>query len=194
MRERSRFSIAGKLNETLASSWTLLSETTVYASRAGILPSYESQLKAWRRVLSAANADSRELSRVRRELVQLRKNLRADGHDVALGGMNIVFEGFRNDACVAEGFERLVIAVSGDVLLRITGQDNHLELAAFLEERFARLRLSGKREYHFLWFKRRGKDLRVSGSDTEPKEDFSRLEALYAARPLVLLGGLKGLK
>lgn len=193
-RPNALFSIGRGLSETIASTWTLLSETTVYLSRAGLLGHYENQLKAWRRVLSVLNGDRREQGRAREELVQLRKNLRSDGHDLALGGMNIVFEGFRGDSSLAEGFTRLVIVISGGTVMHLTGQDNHLALGNFLEERFSRLGASGSREFHYLWYRRKGKDLRVSGSDTETKEDFARLEALYAARPLVLLRGLKDLK
>jgi hypothetical protein len=186
--------IAGSIKEGLSSTWTLLSETTLYLSRAGLLASYEIQLRELRRKLSLRQGERDADRRAREEIVLLRKNLRADGHDLALGSFSITFEGFRSDDCVAQGFERLVILIAGADLLYVTGQDNHRTLAEFLDKRFAGLGIDASREFHFLWFRRQATVIRVSGSDTETKEDFARLEALYAAKPLVLLQGLKRLK
>jgi hypothetical protein len=186
--------LARGLAESFASTWTLLSQTTLYLSRAGLLPSYELQLKAWRATLVNKQKDKLAISLLRDDLVQLRKILRAEGHDLALGGINIDFEGFRDDSCVRDGFRRLAIVISGGFVMEITGEDNHIALGNHLSERFSRIGNSGAREFHFLWYKRKGDTIRLSGSDTEGKEDFRRLLALYEARPLVLLGGLKDLR
>jgi hypothetical protein len=189
-----KLSLTGRLAEGAASTWTLLSETTVYLSRSGLLPAYENQLKQWRADLSLKQADKAAIAFLRAEIVQLRKNLRAEGHDLSLGGENIVFEGFRGDGSLREGFRRLAIVIAGRVVMHVEGEDNHIALGAFLEGRFARLDSAGAREYHYLWYKRKDKTIRISGSDTEAKEDFSRLMALYEAKPLILLAGLKDLK
>ncbi|MDR2078942.1 MAG: hypothetical protein LBP74_04375 [Treponema sp.] len=47
---------------------------------------------------------------------------------------------------------------------------------------------------HYLWYRRRGQDLVLSGSDTETKEDFARFSAMCDANSLLFLSGLKGLR
>ncbi len=182
------------LVEALASSWTLLSETTLYLSRSGLLGAYEGQLRAWRAALTRRDRDKDAIARLRAEIVQLRKNLRAEGHDLSLGRLNIVFEGYRDDSCVREGFRRLAVVVAGNTLKHVSGEDNHIALGGFLEESFSRLGVSGVREYHFLWYRRKGDTIVLSGSDTEGKDDYLRLQALYGAKPLLLLAGLRDLR
>jgi hypothetical protein len=182
------------LADALASTWTLLSETTLYLSRCGLLGTYELQLKGWRASITGRDRDKDAIAMIRAEIVQLRKNLRAEGHDLSLGRLNIVFEGFRDDSCVREGFRRLAIVIAGNALRHVSGEDNHIALGGFLEESFSRLGLSGEREYHFLWYRRKGDTIILSGSDTEGKEDFLRFQALYGAKPLLLLAGLRDLR
>lgn len=195
MRDRdTKLSLTGRLSEGLASTWTLLSETTVYLSRSGLLPAYENQLKQWRSDLSLKRSDKAAIAFLRADIVQLRKNLRAEGHDLSLGGENIVFEGFRGDESLRDGYRRMALVISGRIVMHIEGEDNHIALGGFLERRFARLGSAGSREYHFLWYRRKAGTIRLSGSDTEAREDFDRLAALYEAKPLILLAGLKDLQ
>jgi hypothetical protein len=49
-------------------------------------------------------------------------------------------------------------------------------------------------EKHYLWYRRRGPDLILSGSDTETKEDFERIKAMGEVNSLAILSGLKELR
>ena len=189
-----RTSIADAFAERFSDVWILLSGTTVYLSRTALFGQYEPQLRAWRAALQSAAHDTEAVRGIRQEIVALRKELRTRGHDLSLGAQNLRFEGFRNDACIREGFRRVVLFFGDERVYWFVGDDNHVALADFLE---SRLEASGVRvvtERHYLWFKRRGTDLVLSGSDTESKDDFARLERIGNANPFLLLAGLKGLK
>jgi hypothetical protein len=73
------------------------------------------------------------------------------------------------------------------------GDDNHITLAEMLETQVSNTFVP-IRSKHYLWYKRRGNDLILSGSDTEMKEDFERLKAMGEAHSLIILSQLKGLK
>ena len=47
---------------------------------------------------------------------------------------------------------------------------------------------------HFLWYRRHGNNLILSGSDTETKEDYAHLKAAGEANPLWFLSRLKNLR
>jgi len=70
----------------------------------------------------------------------------------------------------------------------LSGEDNHIALADFLEARVDSLSTGGRpvriRDRHYLWYRRRGNELVISGSDTETKEDFERLVARGEANML----------
>ncbi|MDR1929965.1 MAG: hypothetical protein LBQ44_04965 [Treponema sp.] len=172
--------------------WQLLSETTRFLSRTPLFGAYESQLRQWRHELQSAGRDAELIRRIRGELTELRKSLRLQGYDLSLAKQRLVFEGFRNDASLGEGFRRVVLFLGDNDLYWLAGDDNHITLAELLERQLERLRVP-LRSKHYLWYKRRGNDLVLSGSDTEMKEDFERLKATGEANNLILLGKLKGL-
>jgi hypothetical protein len=194
MARKTSLSIAAALSERFSDAWKLLSETTAFLSRTPDFSHYEPQLRAWRAALQSSRTDLDLAHRIRVELVELRKGLRLQGYDLSLATHELRFEGFRNDACIREGFRRVVLFFTDDDLYWLAGDDNHIALAEYLE---TRLEVSGGhhvRDRHYLWFKRLGTVLIVSGSDTEAKDDFDRLVAIGEANSLFLLGKLKGLK
>jgi hypothetical protein len=179
--------------------WKLLSETTVFLSRAKAMDSYENQLRAWRTELQTASRNPDVGQRIRSELTELRKQLRLQGYDLSMGKQNLIVDGFRNDACLGEGFRRVVIFISDSTIYSLAGDDNHVALAEFLERQLEnesaahRVRLQ-IRDRHYLWYLRRGQDLILSGSDTETKADFERFAAVCNANSLFILSGLKHLR
>lgn len=194
MSRRKTETLANALSDRFSDVWKLLSETTTFLSRTPSFHQYELQLRSWRARLQRSPHDSDARKEVRTELVELRKSLRLLGYDLSLASQDLRFEGFRNDACLREGFRRVVIFLSDSGTFWLSGEDNHVTLAGFLEERLETMGIYGIRERHFLWYRRRGSDLILSGSDTEAPEDFAHLEKIGAANPLIFLAGLKGLK
>ncbi|MDR1903013.1 MAG: hypothetical protein LBQ88_12125 [Treponema sp.] len=197
--------LADTLKEQFADPWKLLSETTVFLSRVGELHAWEAQLRGWRSALQSSPKNHHVIQDIRREITEFRKNLRRQGYDLSLAGQNLILEGFRNDASLAEGFTRLVLFIVREYagakpcekIVYITGDDNHVTLAGFLEKRLERS-APGERsdilERHYLWYRRRGPDIVISGADTETKPDFERFEALCAVKSFFFLGALKQLR
>ena len=173
--------------------WKLLSETTAFLARTDAFGQYEAQLRALRASLQSSSRSDEVARAVRTEIVDLRKALRLQGYDLSLASQRLRFEGFRNDACMREGFKRLVLFMAEGDAYWLSGEDNHIALSEFLE---ARIEASGGkriRERHYLWFQRRGGELVFSGSDTESAEDFQRLVKIGEANELFLLGKLRKL-
>lgn len=198
MAKGSTNSLATSLSDRFMDVWKLLSETTVFLSRTKEFNLYENQLRQWRAELQSKRKDTEVTQRIRIELVALRKSLRNQGYDLSLGRESLRFEAFRNDACIREGFKRLVLFFAEDDLYWLSGEDNHIALADFLEARLDSLSAGGRpvriRDRHYLWYRRQGNELVVSGSDTETKEDFERLVARGEANMLFLLSKLKSLR
>jgi hypothetical protein len=170
--------------------WKLLSETTLFLSRTKEFGAYENQLRTWRALLSA-NRNPEAAQQVRSELTALRKSLRLQGYNLRLGRQNLIIDGFRNDTCLGEGFRRVVIFISENNIFFLAGEENHIALAEFLEKQVEAVRILDR---HYLWYRRQGQDLILSGSDTETKEDFARFSAMCDANSLLFLGGLKNLR
>jgi hypothetical protein len=203
MAARKTGTLVNTLKEQLADPWKLLSETTIFLSRAGELQAWETQLRHWRAALQSSRKSSEIIRQIRKEIIEFRTNLRLQGHDLSLASQNLIIEGFRNDIALAEGFTRLVLFIireytgpnTREKIVYLTGDDNHVTLAGFLENR---LEHTGKQynilEKHYLWYRRQGADLVLSGSDTETKSDFERLEALCAVKTFFFLSGLKQLR
>jgi hypothetical protein len=187
-------SFAKVFAEKFTDVWKLLSETTIFLSRTTLFIQYESQLRGWRAALQRSPHDNEVVRVVKRELVELRKSLREQGYDLSLGSQVLRFDGFRNDACLGEGYRRLVLFLGDEGVYWLSGEDNHVTLCGFLDERLDRLRVANIRERHYLWYRRNGNELVFSGSDTESKSDFDRLERIGNANPLLLLSALKGLR
>ena len=187
-------SLAKAFAEKFTDVWKLLSQTTTFLSRTKLFIQYEAQLRQWRATLQSSPHDTDVMRRVKSEVVELRKSLREQGYDLSLGSQNLRFEGFRNDACLSEGFRRLVLFIGDGGVYWLSGEDNHIALSGFLDDRIERMRVANIRERHYLWYRRVRGDLVFSGSDTEDKEDFARLERIGNANPLLLLSALRGLR
>ncbi|MDR1390292.1 MAG: hypothetical protein LBJ31_10005 [Treponema sp.] len=177
-------------------TWKLLSETTQFLSRTRVFHQYEEELRRWRHELQSAGKNTSAEKQVRGEITEVRKSLRQMGYDLALARQQLVIDGFRNDASQKEGFRRVVLFFADDNIYWLAGDDNHVTLSEMLERELESLRTRNLqiRSKHYLWYKRRGNDLVLSGSDTETKEDFERLKAMGDANSLVILSKLKGLK
>jgi hypothetical protein len=184
-------------SDRFSDTWKLLSETSRFLSRTAVFAYYEEDLRSWRLNLQSAGKDGEEARRIRLEIIELRRSLRQQGFDLSLARQNLVLDGFRNDASLGEGFRRVVIFFGDEELYWLSGDYNHITLADLLERQmnaYSHKRRSAIRSKHYLWYLRRGNDLIISGSDTETKEDFSRLEAMAEANSLTILAKLKGLK
>ncbi len=185
--------ILGNLAESLSSTWTLLSDTTNFLSRVGLLESYEADIRAMRQKLSAARRDTIAIRQVREQVVALRKALRLRGYDLRLGSKDIALEGFRNDDAMAEGFRRLVIGIAENDVYWIAGDVNHGELAQALELRCRARRSCLPFVPHFLWYRWRNNVLVLSGAASETAESFEELKTYFATHKEFLLKKLMSL-
>ena len=181
------------LNEKFTSAWKLLSDTTIFLSNVKMLEPYERQLRQWRHDLQTRGSSPELVRSVQKELISLRKGLRKQGYDITLGSYDLKFEGFRNDSCVREGFKRMVMVITENDVLALSGQANHVELYSYLEKDLVRRSFDRIRQQHFLWYKWRGRLLILSGSDTESRDDFQRLIDFAESGKLFLLKRLKKL-
>ncbi|MDR1899136.1 MAG: hypothetical protein LBQ55_03920 [Treponema sp.] len=191
-------SLIDRLSDRFGDIWKLLSGTTVFLSRINGMDHYEDQLRRWRGELQRSGRDPAVVARIRGEITELRRQLRLQGHDLSLGKQNLIIDRFRNDSCMAEGFCRVVLFFGADTIYYITGSDNHIALDELLGAQMdRRIRAGGQiviREKHYLWYRRQGTDLVLSGADTETREDFERLKALGESNSLFILTALKQLK
>jgi hypothetical protein len=191
--------LAGLLLDKFSDVRKLLSETTVFLSRTGEFDLYEEQLRSWRAEIQSSGRNTETAQRVRSELTELRKHLRLQGHDLSLGKQHLIIEGFRNDACLGEGFRRVVVFIAERDIFFLAGEDNHIVLAEQLERRVEAAGVSRKEririlDRHYLWYRRDRRNLILSGADTETEEDFARFSAMCRANSLLFLGGLKNLR
>jgi hypothetical protein len=185
------------LSDRFSDVWQLLSETTLFLSRTKEFDTYEAQLREWRLKLQISKKDQEVRRRIRSEVTELRKNLRLQGYDLSLVKQTLRFEGFRNDACIAENFKRVVLFITDDDIYWLSGEENHIVLADFLDKQLGKISAERRlniRSRHYLWYRRQKNELVLSGSDTEQKEDFEYLRALGEANTLLLLSRLKGLR
>ncbi|MDR2784732.1 MAG: hypothetical protein LBB83_02340 [Treponema sp.] len=190
--------IVDALSDHFKDVWKLLSETSLFLSRAGEIETYESQLRQWRSELQSFSKNVPEIQRIRLEIIALRKHLRLLGYDLSLGSQYLILDGFRNDAALAEGFRRVVLYLSTNIIYYLAGDSNHIELANYLEKQLAAKRMISERnrilDKHYLWYARRGQNLYLSGSDTESREDYERLKAEVEANVFLFLRCLKKLR
>ncbi|MDR1505925.1 MAG: hypothetical protein LBI67_02360 [Treponema sp.] len=169
-------------------------------SRTTVFVQYEDQLRSWRQQLQSAGKNTDVSRRIRGEITELRKSLRLEGYDLSLAGQRLTVDMFRNDAALGDGFRRVVIFFCEDKIYWLAGDENHITLNEFLERQMDSLRgqrprdVSSIRSKHYLWYRRSGNELILSGSDTETKEDFERLKAMADANSLAILSQLKTLR
>jgi hypothetical protein len=190
-------SLRDALADRFSDTWKLLSETSQFLSKTPVFAHYEEDLRAWRSRLQRTGKNSSDARRIREEITELRKTLRIEGYDLSLARQNLIVDRFRNDAALGEGFRRVVIFFGEDDIYWLAGEDNHITLAELLERHLETARPQNRgiiRSRHYLWYRRRGGDLILSGSDTELKEDFERLKIMAGANSLIILAKLRGLK
>ena len=185
------------LSDRFSDTWKLLSETSSFLSRTTVFSNYEEELRSWRRDLQDVGKDGDISRRIRQEIIELRASLRQQGYDLSLARQSLALEGFRNDASMGEGFRRVVVFFGDEDTYWLAGDSNHITLAEMLERQL-RTR-SARRSYnirskHYLWYRRKGNVLILSGSDSETKEDFERLTAMAELNSLAILSKLKNLK
>jgi hypothetical protein len=189
------------LSDRFSGGWKLLSETTQFLSRTPVFSQYEDQLRSWRQQLQSSGKNTETAKRIHGEIVELRKLLRHAGYDLSLAVQRLTVDTFRNDAAIGDGFRRVVIFFCEGGAYWLAGDENHITLDEFLTRQMdsARENNRGTRpprilSKHYLWYRRLGNELILSGSDTETKEDFERLKAMADANSLVILAQLKGLR
>jgi hypothetical protein len=193
---KNKMSFADVISDRFADVWKLLSDTSSFLSRTPEFHYYEEQLRSWRSLLQSKD-DTVIAQKIRKEIIDLRKALRLQGYDLSLGTQTLTIDHFRNDASLKDGFKRAVIFFTNSGIVWLSGEENHIMLAEYLESRIqnnladTHIKILSK---HYLWFRRRGNELILSGSDTETKEDFVRLQAMADANNLFLLSQLKNLK
>ena len=189
------------LSDKITGTWQLLSQTEYFLSQAGLHPEYESQMRDLRARLNSGNKSGKEkiIKEVHLQLVELRKELRQLGYDVSLGKYRLIFDGFRHDDSIRDGFRRVVLYFLDEYFLWQTGDANHIELAEILNQQITRhtqatgnkINIRGK---HYLWYLRTKNELILSGADTETKDGYERLKAYGEASGLLFLSRLKDLK
>jgi hypothetical protein len=174
----------------------LLSETSTFLGRIGELHHYENQIRSLRyKVQHTSKTDINTLSAIRTEIVEIRKSLRRRGYSLSLAKQRLIFDGFRHEDSKALGFRRAVLFITDAGIFTLTGEENHKTLANYLDLRIRNTRGSVEiKGQHYLWFRRDSTTLILSGSDTETKEGFERLQAAVDANLPLFLANLKDLK
>ena len=193
MPEKLTTRLFNNLRDSFQSDWKLLSETEHFLVSTPLQQNYEQQFAVWRKQLQTAHNDAARAS-VREEIIALRKMLRLEGYDLSLGSIQLIVKDFVNDDAAARGFRRVVICFCDEGLFWLSGEANHLELAAHLQSELERKRLYLHPEMHYLWFLWERNTLLLSGSATEMKESFERLQKRAQANPQKILRYLKTLQ
>jgi hypothetical protein len=174
--------------------WQLVNETALLLNRTAIKDRCERQLGVLRSKLQQAPANPIILEEVSAGLTELRRQIRLAGYDLSMGKYALIFDGFRHDDSIAQGFKRMALFIGRDEFFCKTGDENHLALAGFLNRQ---LNGSPKRpailEMHYLWYKKTKTTLSLSGAATETAEDYESLKRAGEADSLLFLSRLKGL-
>jgi hypothetical protein len=182
------------LSKKITEVWNLLNETALLANRTAAGGRYESRLGVLRAQLQKAPANPNIIKEVYAGITGIREQLRLSGYDLSMGKYTLVFDGFRNDDSLGSGFKRAALFVGTEHFYFRTGDDNHLMLAAALENVLAKNpRLEPILEIHSLWFQRTKTTFTLSGSATETAEDYQKLKERGEADSLLFLSKLKGL-
>ena len=193
MQEKLTTRLLNNLRDSFQSDWKLLSETEHFLASTPLQQHYEQQFAVWRKRLQKARNDAVRAS-IREEIIALRKALRMEGYDLSLGAIQLIVKDFVNDDAAARGFRRVVLCFCDAELFWLSGEANHLELAGSLQAELERKRLYIHPEMHCLWFLWKRNALLLSGSATETKEAFERLQTRVQANPQKVLRYLKALQ
>jgi hypothetical protein len=182
------------LSKKITEVWNLLNETALLVNRTAIGRHYEGRLGVLRVQLQKAPANPNIIKEVYAGITGIRQQLRLSGYDLSMGKYTLVFDGFRNDDSLGSGFKRAALFIGTEHFYFRTGDDNHLMLAAALENALAKNpRPESILEIHSLWFQRTKTTFTLSGSATETAEDYQKLKEQGEADSLLFLSKLKGL-
>jgi hypothetical protein len=179
------------LQERFTSVWKLLYDTDRFLSRTPLFSQYEPRLRDWRHELQLRKNDSEQIARIRSEIVAMRRELRSRGYNLRLGAYELSIGGFRSDDALGQGFARAVLAVLPDGFYAISGQGNHIDLQAYLDQDLRRMKSEGVRSIHSLWYRWDNRLLRISGADSETREDFNRLISLAEKEALRIIAAFQ---
>jgi hypothetical protein len=182
------------LSKKMTGVLRLADETALLLNRTAIKERYEGHLGILRSKLLQAPANPVILGEVSAGLTELRRQMRLAGYDLSMGKYALVFDGFRHDDSIAEGFRRMVLFIGKDAFFCKTGDENHLRLAGFLDRQLnAGPGKADILEMHYLWYMRTKTAVILSGSATETAEDYALLKKTGEADSLLFLSRLKGL-
>jgi hypothetical protein len=186
--------LSASLSKQITEVWRLLNETALLLSRTAIRERFENQLAVLRSQIQRSPSNPAVIKEVSAGITELRKQLRLAGYDLSMGKYTLIFDGFRNDDCMADGFQRLVLFMGRDNFYWRTGEDNHMMLAAALDRILDKNpKREDIQEVHCLWFQRTKTTLTLSGAATETGDDYQRLKTAGEADSLFFLSKLKGL-
>lgn len=171
----------------------LLSETENCLQYTPEFQGHAERFPVWRARLLDRRTDTAEVAEIRTEITALRREMRLAGYDLSLGLVTLRIDGFRNDDSISEGFKRVVICIQDDTIWYQTGSDNHVALWHHLESLLLRSGRPATGEVHYLWYRRRPRELILSGSATESRDALERLARRAEANPLKILTALKNL-
>jgi hypothetical protein len=186
-------SLKGSIQERFASVWKLLYDTDRFLSRTPLFAQYEMRLREWRRELQLRKNDSMRLTEIRGEIVTLRRELRSRGYNLRLGEFDLEISGFRSDDALGIGFARAVLAVAQKGMVALAGQGNHLELQEMLYSRLRGAGLGNLSGMHSLWYRWDNRLLRISGADSETKDDFGKLRTLAESESMRIIAAFREL-
>jgi hypothetical protein len=180
------------LSKKMTGVLQLVNETSLLLNRTAIKERFEGHLGVFRSKLLQAPANPIILEEVSAGLTELRRQMRLAGYDLSMGKYALVFDGFRQDDSIVEGFKRLVLFIGKDEFFCKTGDENHLRLAGFLDRQInARPGKQTVLEMHYLWYKRTKTAIILSGAATETAEDYELLKKAGEADSLLFLSRLK---
>jgi hypothetical protein len=169
-------SFFNKIKEEISSIWTLLDDTSIFLSKINKFEDYEKDIRYWKECLRNYHHNSDIRNEIKREIINLRKNLRLDGYNLQLGAKDIeVFE-FKSDDASLEGYKRMVLVIDKDDFFYLTGEENHMLLLKYLCIRLRKKEGYAFKGIHFLWYRWIDNILQFCGADSESKYNYENFK------------------
>lgn len=181
------------LKEEFTGVWTLLNDTSRYLKRAGLFDEYEPMFRSWRSDLQKRYTNTDVYKDIKRQVINMRKELRHEGHDLRMGNYDVVAVGFKSDDAPKYGFKRAVMYVSAKDIFYQTGDENHNELALRLTYSYGSGRIKSPKELHNVWYRWNHHVLEVAGADSETKENYALLSEFIEQNKMLFLKHVKGM-
>ena len=155
--------------------------------------SYDNLIAQLRIRLQNTPVNSAVLQDVQYALTEIRKRIRLSGYDLSMGKFDLIFDGFHNDD-IYGSLSRMVLYINDHGVFHWkTGEENHIELAAFLESYMQKIKESNIIQKHYLWYKWTKTTLTLSGAASESKEGYRKLMDYALADTLLFLTRIKKL-